>query len=382
MTLRIMHVVNNLGKGGLENGVVNLINAMDAARFEHVVCTIRGLGGNANRLPQDRVQVVDLAGDGAHTRLQMPSLVRVMRRVKPDVVHSRNWGAIEAVLAARCARVGGVVHSEHGLERSAAAREPRRRSWVRRLAYELADRVLAVSDELRLLCAERTGYPAKKIQVIHNGVDRGRFAPDPECRARIRREFGIGNDDFCVGSVANLLPVKDHMTLLEAVNRLPQTIPWRLILAGDGSERATLERFVDERTALRGRVTFLGSTDRVPEILQAFDAFVLASLSEGICNALLEAMSTGLCVIATDVGGNPEIVVHERSGLLFPVRDVERLTAHLQHLAEDATLRQTLGDGALRRVRDSFSMDSMVRAYEALYEGLRSHSRLPALSAG
>ena len=378
MPLKIMHVVNNLGKGGLENGVVNLINGMDARRFEHVVCTIRGLGGNAERLPSDRVQVVNLGETGTFTRLQLPLLLRVIRDVKPDVVHSRNWGAIEAVVAARCARVGGVVHSEHGLERSAAFAEPKRRRWFRRIAYELSDRVVAVSDQLRRLHADRTGFPAEKIHVIHNGVDRTIFAPDAECRIRVRQEFGIADTEFCIGSVANLLPVKDHVTLFEAVGRLPQTIPWRLLLAGDGSERPRLERLADERAALRGRVTFLGSTNRVAALLNAFDAFVLPSLSEGICNSLLEAMATGLSVVATDVGGNPEIVVQEESGLLFPVRDIEALTRGLQRLAADPTLRRTLGDGALRRVRDEFSMEAMIASYEALYSGLRAGSRLAA----
>jgi sugar transferase (PEP-CTERM/EpsH1 system associated) len=378
MALKIMHVVNNLGKGGLENGLVNLINGMDPRRFEHVVCTMRGLGGNEERLPLGRVQIVNLGDTGTLTRLHLPLLMRVIRDVRPDVVHSRNWGGIEAVLAARCARVGGVVHSEHGLERSASSAEPKRRRWFRRLAYELADRVLAVSDQLRRLHAERTGFSAQKIHVIHNGVDRTMFAPDPDGRVRMRQELGIGDAEFCIGSVANLLPVKDHVTLFEAVGGLPPTIPWRLVLAGDGSERPRLERLAAERAALRGRVTFLGSTNRVAALLKAFDAFVLPSLSEGICNSLLEAMATGLSVIATDVGGTPEIVIHEESGLLFPVRDVGALAASLRRLAADAALRRTLGDSARRRVRDEFSMESMIQSYEALYSGLRAGSRLAA----
>jgi glycosyltransferase involved in cell wall biosynthesis len=238
--------------------------------------------------------------------------------------------------------------------------------------------VLAVSDQLRRLHAERTGFSAQKIHVIQNGVDRTMFAPDPDGRVRMRQELGIGDAEFCIGSVANLLPVKDHVTLFEAVGGLPPTIPWRLVLAGDGSERPRLERLAAERAALRGRVTFLGSTNRVAALLKAFDAFVLPSLSEGICNSLLEAMATGLSVIATDVGGTPEIVIHEESGLLFPVRDVGALAASLRRLAADAALRRTLGDSARRRVRDEFSMESMIQSYEALYSGLRAGSRLAA----
>lgn len=383
MAIRIMHVVNNLGKGGLENGLVNLIQQMDPHVFEHVVCTIRGLGPNVERLPLERVQVVNLADGASSSLVQMPALGRAMRRFRPDIVHSRNWGAIEAVLAARLVRTGAVVHSEHGFETKASAKEPRRRVYFRRLAYELADRVLAVSHQLRDLHARRTGFPARKITVIHNGVDPGRFFADLESRARVRRELGVAESDFCIGCVANLVPVKDHATLLESAAALAEHVPaWRLLIIGEGPEEPKLKAFVAAHPAWKDRVSFLGSSSRVPELLRAMDVFVLPSLAEGICNSLLEAMSTGVAVIAADVGGNPEVVVDHESGLLFPAGDVSSLTNHLLRVATQPPLRAQLGQRALERVRSEFSIDSMVRAYEQLYLGLRPVAGIPALSAG
>jgi sugar transferase (PEP-CTERM/EpsH1 system associated) len=366
-----MHVVDHLGKGGLENGLVNLIHGLDPRRFEHIVYTIRGLGPNAERLPQDRVRIICQGKRDTDSRFQVPQLARAIREVKPDIVHSRNWAAVEAVIAARLAGSCSVVHSEHGLETAASAKEPRRRIWFRRIAYELAHRVLSVSDQLRDLHARRTGFNANRITVIHNGVDGRKFFPDPAARARVRRELNLSENDFCIGCVGNLLPVKDHITVLRAVARLAGGgEPCRLFLVGEGPERVRLECFTEEHPECKGRVTLAGSSDRVPELLNAMDVYVLSSTSEGICNSLLEAMSTGLPVLATATGGNPEVVVDGESGLLFPVGDFVRLAAELKRLCVETELRRELGRQALRRVREEFSIEAMVRKYDEVYESL------------
>ncbi len=371
--IRIMHFVDGLGKGGLENGLVNLIERLDPERFEHVVCAIRHLGPNAGRLPVDRVRVMCLGKKDTDSPLQVGALVRAIREVQPDIVHSRNWGAVEAVMAGKLVRSCAVVHSEHGLESNASAKEPWRRICFRRLAFELADRVVSVSYQLRDVHARRTGFASRKISVIHNGVDSRRFCPDAEARAHVRQELGIAPDEFCIGSVGNLLPVKDHMTLLRAFDKIAGAFAtWRLVLIGEGSERSKLEAFAAAHSDWRRRVSFLGSSSRVPEILNAMDVYVLPSISEGISNSLLEAMATGLSVVATAAGGNPEVVLDRDSGLLFPVGDSERLADKLLELHAGKDLRVQLGQAALRRVREDFSIDAMVRNYAQMYESLAS----------
>jgi sugar transferase (PEP-CTERM/EpsH1 system associated) len=353
----------------MQNGLANLLGLLDTARFEHVICTMRPSGPGATQpLPASRAEIVSLSQDEAKKRFQASAIARQIRELKPDIVHTRNWGTAEGMLAAawigRCAR----IHSEHGIDWDTTTGEPWRRVALRRLAFEAAHRVLSVSQELKQLHARRTGFPARKIEVIHNGVDSLRFAPDAAARDRVRRELAIASEQFCIGCVGNLIPVKDYLTILNAVDRLALSRRgWRLLLAGDGPELGRLKAFVDAHEGWKSQVIFLGRRADVPALLNAMDVYVLCSLTEGISNSLLEAMATGLPVLATRTGGNPEVVVDGKSGLLFPVGDADALAKCLLALMDGSELRAQLGALALRRVRTEFSMDSMVRRYEEIY---------------
>jgi sugar transferase (PEP-CTERM/EpsH1 system associated) len=376
-----MHVVDHLGKGGLENGLVNLVNGLDPDRFEHVVYTMRCLGPNADRLPRN-VRVMCQGKQDADFPIQVGRLVRDIRDVGPDIVHSRNWAAIEAVIAGRWVRSCTVIHSEHGLEGEASVKQPLRRTWFRRLAFEWAHCVLSVSHQLKEWHARRTGFAADRIHVIHNGVDGRRFFPEPSTRARVRGELGLAEDEFCIGCVGNLLPVKDHLTALRAVERITGHCGrWRMVIVGEGSERPRIESFINEHPACRGRVWLTGTSDRVPELLQAMDVYVLSSLSEGISNSLLEAMASGLPVVATATGGNPEVVVDGESGLLFPVGDSGRLAEQLMLLERRPAVRTQLAEQAIRRMREEFSIDSMIRKYARVYESLGRKTAAAPVSA-
>lgn len=377
---RIMHVVYGLGRGGLQTGMENLFGRLDRNRFEHVICALRppidhpmcqGLSEYA------RLMCLNTTDSGS--RFQLSAIAKAIREVKPDIVHSRNWGCIEAVLAGRWAGSCALVHGEHGIDTDIVDREPRRRTWFRRVAFEMADRVLAVSHQLGDLHAQRTGFSRDRITVIHNGVNESRFARNARVRESIRRELGLAGDEFCVGSVGNLATVKDYMTALKGIAEMAGTVgKWRFVVIGDGPERPRLEAYIDSQPALRGRVSLMGWTMRVTELLNAFDVFVLSSVTEGICNSLLEAMATSLPVVATATGGNPEVVVDGVSGLLFPVGDSAALAEKLKSLHRQSDRREQLGREALLRVRNEFSTESMAGNYERVYSSLiRSPVRTP-----
>jgi sugar transferase (PEP-CTERM/EpsH1 system associated) len=367
MAIRVMHVVEAFGVGGgVENGIANLIEHTDPHRFEHVLCAVFHVGPQTDRYPADRVSLVNLEQKQSRARTQIGPLVRMIHQVKPDLVHSRNWGAIEGVLAARWARCRA-IHSEHGVEADQSA-EPWRRRWLRRAAYAAADRVFSVSHDLRDGVARRSGFAPHKIGVIHNGVDIRRFRQDARARQSFRAKLQIGDDEFVIGSVGRMNPVKDYPTLLRAAEMFCRTCPsWRLLLAGDGPERAELENAVAKSDALRGHVQFLGTTDRVAELLNALDVYVLSSILEGISNSLLEAMATGVPVIATATGGTPEVVVNGQSGLLVPARAPRELADSLIRVYQQPKERQRLGSAGRHRAKEEFSLDSMVRQYEEMY---------------
>jgi len=367
MPIRIMHIIETLETGGLERGVVNLVNKMDPERFEHVVCTIRRLGSFLDQLSPDRVRVVCLNRDHPGLSVNLVSLLRTIAKVNPHVVHSRNWGAVEAIPAGWCLRSCGLIHSEHGIDVGTGHLKFRRK-WLRRFAYSLADRVLSVSYQLREFLARETGFPADKIDVMHNGVDTERFRIQPLAGARERQRLGIPLDTFCVGAVGRLEPEKDLMTLFRAAMQFPaEWKNWRILIAGDGSESKVLREFVNCRPELRNSIVFLGEVQNVPEILKALDIYVLPSITEGISNSLLEAMASGLPVVASATGGNPEVVVDNESGLLFPVGDSGSLASKLLLLREQGDRRTRLGRQALQRIQEHFSMDAMVSRYERLY---------------
>jgi sugar transferase (PEP-CTERM/EpsH1 system associated) len=377
MPIRIMHVLDNIGRGGMQNGLANLIAYLDPARFHHVVCSIRRLDHSmAHRFPPERAHVMCVATQRMR-RVQIPALASAIREVRPDIVHSRNWSGIEAVVAARWTGSCAVIHSEHGIDSETIVCEPRRRLWFRRVAFEMADCVFCVSDQLRRVHAKRTRFPERKISVIHNGVDTQRFFPDRQARSAMRREFGLREDEFCIGCIGNLTLVKDYPTVIRALRELGRhTKAWRLLVLGEGSELPTLKRQVGEDPILSTRVQFLGLSDRVRDTLNAFDVYVLSSITEGISNSLLEAMATGLPVVATTTGGNPEVVIDGSSGLLFPVGEWKTLAEVLLTLLHNPEQRQQLSQRALRRIHECFALQRMVNNYQNLYENLAHVARV------
>ena len=367
-SIRVLHIVDNLGKGGLENGLANLIERMDPARFEHVVFAIRRLGLNADRLAKASVRVICAGKTGGDSAFQIPLMLRCIREVRPDIVHSRNWAGIEAVVAGRWFGPCALIHSEHGVDLDSGSTTHWRRRWLRRLAFELADRVMCVSYQLRDSHAKETGFSPGRITVIHNGVNTERYRPDAAQRTLVRKELGVDAEEVCIVSVGNLFPVKDHMTLLQAMAETIPSLPnLRLFLIGEGPELPKLQAFLDGRPEMKSRTRFLGITDKVPELLRGMDIYVSSSINEGISNSVLEAMATGLPVLATAAGGNPETVVNDISGLLFPVGDGRRLADLLLRLGTEQETRSRLGAGALCQVRERFTMESMVSKYDGLY---------------
>jgi sugar transferase (PEP-CTERM/EpsH1 system associated) len=378
--LRVLHVVNRLATGGTEHVVLQLIGGLDGEAFEHRIAALRGRDPALDQVPLPGGELL-LAGDES-SRFQFPlfRLARLMRAWRPHVVHSRNWGTIEAIPAARLAGVPVAIHSEHGYELDMLAGLPARRRLFRRATYGMADAVFAVTRELRDYHARQAWMHPDRIGVIYNGVDTQRFAPRPEDRIRVREGLGVPAGRFVIGTVGRMVPIKDHPTLLRAAEILVRGgADMHLLLVGAGPELERNQQLVKESAVLADRVTFTGASGDVPNLLQSMDVFVLPSISEGMSNTLLEAMATGLPVIASAVGGTPEIVEEDRSGSLFRPGDAETLAARLKQLAGNEEFRRERGMTARRRAEERFSLKRMLEDYSQLYRTLatRRGVRIP-----
>lgn len=363
--IRVMHVIGTLGHGGLEQGVLKVVRGLDPARFEQTICTVWSMD---YMKVEKTLRVITLGRSPNKTGYIGYDLLKVFTRERPHIMHSRNWPTIEAVLAARLVRVPGVIHSEHGRDILPLANEPWRRRAFRRVCYHMADRVFAVSEELKAEYEMALGIPNDLFRVIHNGVDTELFSPNSQMRNKQRLKIGARENSLIVGCVARLERVKDHRTLLRGVSLASGADnDIRLVLVGEGPEREQLECELESVPRLRERVTFAGRSFNVAEWVGGFDVFVLPSLFEGISNTLLEAMSAGVPVIATRVGGNVEVIEEGKSGLLFEPGDAETLASFLKQLATDRELRNRLGTEARKRIKERFQLKDMMKNYSNLY---------------
>ncbi len=369
----IAHVVYHFGTGGMENGVVNLINHLPAGRFRHAIVSLTGHTDFRRRIRRDDVSFHDLGKRPGHDLGWYRRLSAILRQLQPAIVHTRNLNALEAQFVAAWLGVPGRVHGEHGRD----VFDLTGRSWkynlLRRAARPLVHHYIAVSRDLAGWLTETVGVNPQKLTQIYNGVDSARFRPRDGERPAIAPDGFLDGAHMVIGSVGRLVAVKDYPTLVRAFIRLTAVAAdpagLRLVLVGDGPEQAICRQLVDA-AGLSGQVWFAGNRDDIPELMQLMDLFVLPSLGEGISNTLLEAMATGLPVLASRVGGNPELVREGETGSLFAAGDTDALARLLLTYAQDAARRQREGKAARARVEREFALARMAAAYQAVYEGL------------
>ncbi|HET8575944.1 MAG TPA: glycosyltransferase [Methylomirabilota bacterium] len=363
--VRVAQVIPSLQIGGLQKVVVRLIDRFQG-RMDHLVLTPAGDGPLRPRFAPG-VDVIALAERPGSPKLNALRMARIFRAWRPDIVHTRNWTCIDAVLGARLAGVPLVVHGEHGREAGDPEGRNRFRRRVRRALAPLITEFVAVSRDLARWLVEEVGVPAAKVTQIYNGVDTETFSTVG--RDEARRALGIPDGTVVIGTVGRLDPVKDHTALLEAVHRMAPDRQVLLVIVGDGPRRSELEQ-IGRTLALDGRLRLLGERPDVAPILKSLDIFTLPSLGEGISNALLEAMASGLPVVATRVGGNPELVEDGVTGMLVSPRSAEALAAAFDRYLSEPGLIRLHGKAGRERVLRDFSLDRMFGAYEALYARL------------
>ncbi|MTW21758.1 TIGR03088 family PEP-CTERM/XrtA system glycosyltransferase [Allochromatium palmeri] len=372
----VVHIIYRLDVGGLENGLVNLINRLPPARFRHAIICLDDYDAVFRQRLQVPVEVYALhkrAGQdfGLYVRLW-----RLLRRLRPAIVHTRNLSALESQLPAWLAGVRGRVHGEHGRDVHDLDNTSRKYRWLRQAFRPLVRRYIPLSRDLASYLIEDIGVSPARIATICNGVDLERFHPcadERACRAVLPAGFA-GPEQLVIGTIGRLEQVKDQMTLARAFAELVASEPdgarrLRLVMVGDGSQRDAIAAFV-RQSGLDTIVWMAGTRNDVPECLRAFDLFVLPSLGEGISNTILEAMGTGLPVIATAVGGNGELVEPEATGYLVPRADPSAIAERLRHYGHHPAVRAEHAHNGRQRAERDFSLTGMVERYAQVYADL------------
>ena len=369
--VHVAHVVHRFAMGGMENGVANLVNRLDPARYRHTIIAMTDITDFRSRISASNVELVAIekrpgSDPGAYWRL-----LRCLRALQPSIVHSRNVGTLDTVFVSRLAGVPVRVHGEHGWDVHDLHGTSRKYRLMRRLCSPLVTRFVTVSSDLAAWLQRSVGIGGERITQIVNGVDCERFYPGVARAVRYPLLPAIPGDALVVGNVGRLEVVKGQDLLIRAwpeVERLTARIgrPLRLILVGDGSQRAHLEALARE-LGIGERVVFAGQRVDVPAVLRAMDVFVSPSLNEGISNTVLEAMATGLPVVATRVGGNPEVVTEGVTGRLLDAQEPRELATAIADIVRSDSVRESMATASRRHALERFGLDGMVARYDALY---------------
>lgn len=362
--MKIEMIVPALPQAGMELVVASLTRGFARRGHDVGVTCIQYRGPVADLIEAEGSPVTLVPSPGLRTILWPANLRRWLKQRSPDVVHVHSGAWLKSVRAARMAGITPVIYTMHGIDGSQPWYVPLLERWAARGTTA----AVAVSVAFVPYLSERVGVRPGNLHVIANGIDIERFRPGMRT-GRVRGRYGLNGDDLVIGHVARFSAVKNHAVLIAAFAEVLHVHPKAfLALVGDGPLRSDIEARVDA-LGIRSRVGFLGRLGDLPEVYRDFDLLTLPSFSEASSMSLLEGMACGLPIVATAVGGTPDLLGQGEAGALVPNDDARSLAAALITLAGEPDARARLGQAARQRAESRYSEDRMLDAYEALYAG-------------
>ncbi len=358
MSITVLYLITELDVGGAQVALLRMLKGLDRARFSPAVaCLYNGDRSIAREIRALNIPVFDARMRSKRDILALWRLYKEIRRIQPTILHAHLFHAnLPGRILGRLAGVPIVICTEHSM-----ALESELRYRLNRWTIGLVDRVVAVSANVRDFCISHIGLPPEKVTLIYNGIE---LPADPRISPEMARAIlGLPSKGKVLGAVSRLDPAKGIDVLIRA---MPCVENATLVIVGDGAERAFLEELARE-LGVSGRILWAGYRPDVHKLLPAFDVFVQPSRFEGLPTTVIEAMAAGLPVVATAVGGTPEVVEDGVTGLLVPPADPAALAQAINHLLGDPPLRLALGRAGRERAAKQFSVEQMVRQTEALY---------------
>ena len=363
--IKLLHVIHGLRPGGLENGVVNLVNYLPEGSFTQAICCLEEKGEMTDRI-KSGVEIFEV-NRRTNDLYAIFRLAKVFRQWKPDIVHCRNWNSwFDTVIACLIGYPRAIrVWSFHGFAEGGDF--PWRRRFISRILAFFTHNLAAVCLDSAERYSMATGINLDRFSILYNGVDNKRFMA-VENKQFLRRRLALPQNAIIITTVASLTPIKEHTTLLKVISQVVDISNDNLLFlwVGDGPLRNSL---IDKirHLQLEKSVKLVRNVDNVFEYLGASDLFILPSRLEGMSNAILEAMSAGLPVIANNVGGNKELVENNETGLLCQFGDSHSMAKAISELIENSKLRRYQGEKGIQRVETEFSMESMIQRYMKFY---------------
>ncbi|MGZ8164413.1 MAG: TIGR03088 family PEP-CTERM/XrtA system glycosyltransferase [Methylobacter sp.] len=371
----IVHIIYRLGIGGLENGLVNLINNMPAHAYRHAIISLKDSTDFQARLMRSDVEVYQLSKKEGQDWGSFIQLYKLLKQIKPAIVHTRNLATIEYQIPAWLAGIKHRIHGEHGWDVFDPEGTNIKYQWVRKIIKPLIHRYIPLSKHLESYLTEKIQVSPQKITRICNGVDtavfyplKGNKTPLPGC------SYSFTQHEVVIGTVGRMHGVKDQLTLVKAFIYACEQQPaikakLKLIIVGDGPLREKAINLLKEKQ-LMDNAWLPGERSDVAEIMRRLDLFILPSLAEGISNTILEAMATGLPVIAIEVGGNSELVEDGKTGQLITAGDPIAMAEKILDYVSNEQKRREHGQHAQQRVLQRFSLAAMVDQYKTVYDSL------------
>jgi sugar transferase (PEP-CTERM/EpsH1 system associated) len=363
MRKKVVQITHSLAMGGLQQVLYNLCRHIDRSMFDVSVIALKESGLFAEKLADINIEVFVIPQVKKPDYFTFVKLARILREMKTDIIHTHNTQPfIDGTLAALLSGVKTIIHTDH----SRTFPDKKRYMIAERIMSFFTHKIIGVSDSVTYNLIHYEKIPHDKMLTIHNGINAADYDIDIE-KLKKRREIGLDNNSPVIGISSRLCYIKGITYLLKAMCDVCKGYNnVSLVIIGDGPQKKELEQQAVS-LGIKRNVYFLGETDKIQPLLKIFDIFVLPSLSEGMPVCLLEAMASGCPIVATNVGGIPEMIENGKNGILVRPADSNALSKAILYLLENEPVRKSLAIEGKRVVREHFSALKMTRMYEQLY---------------
>lgn len=365
--MRILHVVPLFGLGGMERVICAVINGT-AKSYTHEILVLHDDCAARKWIHQESMQISCLHKSNDYQKF-IKRLFRSIKDIRPDVMMTYCWGGTDAIWVGRLLGITRIIHNEHGFNMDEARTTSLRRNLMRALLYRMAHKVVVVSQALKKDMVTSMHIDADHVQFIANGIDAKVFVIDPCERNKARESLGFTEENFVIGYVGRLDPVKNFDLMIETLRIcLCEDNNVRMLIVGDGQERARIEQLCSEKQ-IRAYVTFVPKTANVLPYVSALDAFLLTSLREQMPMTILEAMALEVPVVVSKVGELPYILSHGKDGMLVDLAEPPAVFAQALLVLRDPARRRAMGTAARHKVVTAYQAEAMVEKYRTIFDG-------------